>query len=79
MLFFKTRDGTCLAYEDHGSGPPIVLVAGGALNADMWEYQVPCFLERRYRCVLPDRRGMAAPTGRPAVMTSTPAPMTWPR
>ena len=57
MPFFDTRDGTRLAYEDYGSGPPVVLVAGWVLNAGMWEYQVPCFLERGYRCVLPDRRG----------------------
>jgi non-heme chloroperoxidase len=57
MPFFETCDGTCLAYEDYGSGPPIVFVAGWVLNAGMWEYQVPCFLQRGYRCVLPDRRG----------------------
>jgi pimeloyl-ACP methyl ester carboxylesterase len=57
MPFFTTRDGTRLAYEDYGSGPPIVFVAGWVLNAGMWEYQVPCFLERGYRCILPDRRG----------------------
>ena len=47
MPFFETRNGTCLAYEDYGSGPPIVFVAGWVLNAGMWEYQVPCFLEPR--------------------------------
>lgn len=57
MPFFETRDGVRLAYEDYGSGAPVMFVAGWVLNADMWEYQVPCFLERGYRCVLPDRRG----------------------
>jgi non-heme chloroperoxidase len=57
MPFFETRDGTSLAYEDYGSGSPIVFVASWVLSADMWEYQVPCFLERGYRCVLLDRRG----------------------
>jgi pimeloyl-ACP methyl ester carboxylesterase len=57
MPFFETRDGTSLAYEDYGGGPPIVFVAGWVLNSGMWEYQLPCFLQRGYRCVLPDRRG----------------------
>ena len=78
MPFIETRDGTSLAYEDYGSGSPIVFVASWVLSADMWEYQVPCFLERGYRCVLPDRRGHGR-SDRPAVMTSIPAPMTWPR
>ncbi|MFJ4655716.1 alpha/beta fold hydrolase [Nocardia sp. NPDC088792] len=58
MPFFETpTDGTLLAYEDYGSGAPIVFVASWVLNADMWEYQVPFFLERGFRCVMPDRRG----------------------
>ncbi|HEX6501108.1 MAG TPA: alpha/beta hydrolase [Micromonosporaceae bacterium] len=57
MPFFETTDGTRLAYEDYGDGPPIVFVASWALSAEMWEYQVPFFVERGYRCVLPERRG----------------------
>jgi non-heme chloroperoxidase len=57
MPFFQAADGTRLAYEDYGTGGPIMFVPGWALNADMWEYQVPFFAERGYRCVLPDRRG----------------------
>lgn len=57
MPFFDTRDGSRLAYEDHGSGAAIVFVAGWSLGCDMWEYQVPFFLESGYRCVLLDRRG----------------------
>lgn len=57
MPFFEAADGTRLAYEDYGTGSPIVFVAGWVLNADMWEYQVPFFIGRGYRCVLPDRRG----------------------
>lgn len=57
MPFFETADGTRLAYEDYGAGPPIVFVSAWVLNADMWEYQVPFFAEHGYRCVLPDRRG----------------------
>jgi pimeloyl-ACP methyl ester carboxylesterase len=57
MPFFDTPDGTRLSYEDYGTGAPIVLAASWALNADMWEYQVPFFVEQGYRCVLYDRRG----------------------
>ncbi|WP_405492662.1 alpha/beta fold hydrolase [Nocardia sp. NBC_00511] len=58
MPFFETpTDGTRLAYEDYGSGAPIVFVASWVLNADMWEYQVPFFLDHGYRCVMLDRRG----------------------
>lgn len=36
MPFFETADGTSLAYEDYGSGTPIVFVSGWVLNAGMW-------------------------------------------
>lgn len=57
MPFFETTDGTRLAYEDYGQGPAIVLVASWAMGAEMWEYQVPFFVEQGYRCVLLERRG----------------------
>ncbi|MGC3001234.1 alpha/beta fold hydrolase [Streptomyces sp. G35A] len=56
-MFVQTPDGTRLAYEDHGQGPPIVFVAGWVLDSDMWEYQIPFFVERGHRCVTFDRRG----------------------
>ncbi|GAA5055992.1 alpha/beta fold hydrolase [Nocardia callitridis] len=57
MPHFETTDGTALAYEDYGTGAPVVFVAGWSLHSDMWEYQVPYFLDHGYRCVLLDRRG----------------------
>jgi non-heme chloroperoxidase len=56
-MHFKTTDGTRLAYEDYGQGEPIVFVASAMLCADMWEYQIPYFVERGYRCIALDRRG----------------------
>ena len=56
-MFFETSDGTRLAYEDYGQGEPIVFVASAMLSADMWEYQIPFFAERGYRCIALDRRG----------------------
>jgi non-heme chloroperoxidase len=55
--YFETADRTRLAYEDYGSGTPIVFAASWALASDMWEYQVPFFVEHGFRCVLLDRRG----------------------
>ena len=54
---FTTTDGTTLAYEDYGTGEPIVFVAGAMLNTEMWEYQIPFFTDRGYRCIALDRRG----------------------
>ena len=57
MPYIESGDGTRLAYQDYGAGAPIVFLAGSFLNGDMWEYQVPFFLDRGYRCLLLDRRG----------------------
>lgn len=57
MSFFTTNDGTRLFYEDWGQGAPVVFVASWALNADMWEYQVPALVEQGLRCIVYDRRG----------------------
>ena len=56
-MLFESTDGTRLAYEDYGRGQPIVFVASWVLSADMWEYQIPFFVEHGYRCVALDRRG----------------------
>lgn len=57
MPNFQTTDGTTLAYEDYGTGAPMVFLASWSLSADMWEHQLPFFLEHGYRCILLDRRG----------------------
>ncbi|QIS21536.1 alpha/beta fold hydrolase [Nocardia terpenica] len=57
MPYFRTTDGTTLAYEEYGAGAPLVFLAGWSLNTEMWERQVLFFAERGYRCVLLDRRG----------------------
>ncbi|ADI09813.1 hydrolase [Streptomyces bingchenggensis BCW-1] len=56
-MFFETADGTRLAYEDYGQGRPIVFVTSSMLNTEMWEYQIPFFVEQGFRCVSFDRRG----------------------
>lgn len=57
MFFTTPTDGTTLAYEEYGTGEPIVFLAGAMLHTDMWEYQIPYFVERGYRCISLDRRG----------------------
>jgi len=44
-------------YEDHGSGPPVVLVHGYALNGHSWEKQEAALLAAGYRVITYDRRG----------------------
>jgi pimeloyl-ACP methyl ester carboxylesterase len=58
-------DGTDLAYQDYGTGTPIVFVAGWSLHGDAWEYQLHHFLQHGFRCILPDRRGHGR-SGRPS-------------
>ncbi|MFE2996216.1 alpha/beta fold hydrolase [Nocardia sp. NPDC059246] len=57
MFLTTPTDGTTLAYEDYGTGPAIVFVAGAMLASDMWEYQIPFFADLGYRCISLDRRG----------------------
>jgi non-heme chloroperoxidase len=46
-----------LHYEDHGSGPAVVLIHGWPLSGRSWERQVPALVEDGYRVVTYDRRG----------------------
>src|SRR3981081_3395761 len=53
-------------YEDHGSGSPVVLVHGYALNGHSWEKQEAALLAAGHRVVTYDRRGCGA-SSRPSV------------
>ena len=46
-----------LYYEDHGSGPPVVLIHGWPLSGASWEKQVPALLGAGHRVITYDRRG----------------------
>lgn len=65
MPYLETTDGTRLAYEDYGTGAPIVFLAGWSLNAEMWEYQVPFFVEQTRP------RGTACTSRTPSSSTTT--------
>ena len=47
-------------YEDHGSGSPVVLVHGYALNGHSWEKQEAALLAAGQRVITYDRRGFGA-------------------
>jgi len=46
-----------LHYEDHGSGPPVVLIHGYPLSGRAWDKQVPVLLDDGCRVITYDRRG----------------------
>ena len=47
-------------YEDHGSGSPVVLVHGYALNGHSWEKQEAALMAAGHRVITYDRRGFGA-------------------
>lgn len=55
MQTVTSADGTRIAYETHGDGPPMVLVHGGGTRR-YWDPVVPQF-EDDYTVVASDRRG----------------------
>jgi non-heme chloroperoxidase len=44
-------------YEDHGAGPPLVLVHGYLADGGSWEKQEAALLAAGYRVITYDRRG----------------------
>jgi non-heme chloroperoxidase len=44
-------------YEDHGSGPAVVLLSGWPLDSRSWEPQLHALLEAGHRVITYDRRG----------------------
>jgi non-heme chloroperoxidase len=55
-----------LYYEDHGSGPAVVLLSGWPLDGRSWEPQIHALLEAGHRVITYDRRGFGQsdrPTG----------------
>src|ERR1700693_5590721 len=55
-----------LYYEDHGSGPPVVLIHGWPLNGDAWEKQTTALLAAGHRVITYDRRGFGR-SSKPAI------------
>jgi pimeloyl-ACP methyl ester carboxylesterase len=57
MTRFTTSTGIELHYDDWGQGRPLVFIHGGALNADIWEYQTVPLSEDGFRVIAYDQRG----------------------
>ena len=53
----QNGSGIDIYFEDHGSGPPVVLIHGYPLNGRSWERQERALLEAGYRVISYDRRG----------------------
>jgi len=52
---------TNLAYDDKGTGEPVVFIAGRGGPGRTWHpHQVPAFLAAGYRCITFDNRGIGA-------------------
>src|SRR5215471_411285 len=49
-----------LHYEDHGTGPPVVLIHGYPLSGRAWDRQVPALLAAGHRVITYDRRGFGS-------------------
>jgi len=59
-------NGISLAYDDAGSGPPVVLLHGFPLCRQMWRPQVDVLASAGFRVITPDLRGFGeskAPDG----------------
>lgn len=55
MQTVTSADGTSIAYEQHGEGPPLILLHGGSTR-HYWKPLIPRFSDD-FTVVLPDRRG----------------------
>jgi pimeloyl-ACP methyl ester carboxylesterase len=56
MQTVTSGDGTSIAYEQHGEGPPLVLLHGGSTTRRTWDTLRPHLVED-FSLVIPDRRG----------------------
>jgi 3-oxoadipate enol-lactonase len=54
---YVLNEGANLYWEQHGSGPPILLIMGLSFTHEMW-FRVLPHLQREYRVIVFDNRGM---------------------
>jgi pimeloyl-ACP methyl ester carboxylesterase len=61
-----------LAYDDRGSGDPVVFIAGRGGAGRTWHpHQVPAFVSAGYRCITFDNRGVGATENAAGFTTKT--------
>lgn len=61
-----------LAYDDRGSGDPVVFIAGRGGAGRTWHpHQVPAFMSAGYRCITFDNRGVGATENADGFTTKT--------
>ena len=56
LIFTESGDGTEIAFEKHGSGPPLVLVHGTNQHRGYWD-EIRPLLNNAATLIAPDRRG----------------------
>ena len=54
---YTKNEGTNIYWEEHGEGPPLVLVMGLASTLEMWHRMIPA-LSQRFRTIVFDNRGV---------------------
>ena len=67
---YALNQGVRIYWEQHGSGPPILMIMGLSFTHEMWHRLVPA-LVRNYRLILFDNRGMGrsdVPKGRFSIL-----------
>jgi 3-oxoadipate enol-lactonase len=67
---FVTVDKLKLAYDDIGSGAPVILIHGFPFNRSLWNDQV-AELSKSHRIIIPDLRGFGESDSSPGTVTMT--------
>ena len=57
MNDITTPNGIRVAFDDLGSGPPVVLTHGWVVGREMWEYAAAPMADAGMRVISVDRRG----------------------
>ncbi len=65
---YRTLNGIRMYYEEHGAGPALFLLHGGAGNGGQFERQTPVFAAR-FRVITPDACGQGRTTDRAGALT----------